>query len=371
MFQGTITKQGIIPVKGSVAEISMLPENICPFLNETKLCNIQRMYGESFLSVTCSVFPRVYNFLDGRLELSLDFSCPHATDLALSDPTPIRFTVQETEDYSRIYKIASLNLNDTTYPSRIYPYFEEVRKFIFTLMQNRNYSLENRMIILGRFCNDLHQQINPSKEQILQLKAGYMHSINLREFDFFINSIPKSPAAFLKTIVSLLEYRLKTGATSKQFIECMNQFKQGLCITDQISEEALSSNYTKTKSAYYDPYMKEKEHILENYIVNYIFKSVFPYGKQSSIFNTDTFIVKQTVLSGFALLVLHYTLIKNMLVGISGYYKEQFCQQHILNLIQLYDKNIGHDVPYQQKLLQFFDENKMLNFSGIIMLAMT
>jgi hypothetical protein len=66
------------------------------------------------------------------------------------------------------------------------------------------------------FCNDLHQQINPSKEQILQLKAEYMHSINLREFDFFINSIPKSPAAFLKTIVSLLEYRLKTGTTGIQ-----------------------------------------------------------------------------------------------------------------------------------------------------------
>ncbi|GEM_PF-542630 len=368
LFEGTITNECTIPVNGSSAEIIMLPGNICPFLNKRKMCSIQEIYGESYISVTCSIFPRIYNLVNGQLELVLDMSCPHAANLALSNPSSMRFEVRHLSDIIRINKIPTLNLSDTAYPDSVYSYFGYVRTFILELLQNRNYCFENRLVILGRFCDDLNLSTNPSNEQVLELISEYRHFVDTDGFGSFIKSIPDQPAAFLKTLTNLIEYQIKTSDISKRFTDLFELFKKGLNYSVQNSDESLYATYSETKSKYYMPFMKEKDYIFENYYTNYVFKMLFPFGTQSSIFKNDVFFVNKNVFTEYVLMALHYAFIKNILVGIAGFYKEQFGMQEVLKLIQVFEKNIVHDVPYQQKLLRFFDENKMLNVAAVIML---
>ncbi|QHI70992.1 flagellin lysine-N-methylase [Aminipila terrae] len=368
MFNRTITREGIMPVEGNFAEVVMLPENTCPFLSEKKLCSIQEKYGESYISVTCSIFPRIYNVVNGKLELALDMACPHAARLALCDSVPMGFLTQNINVHSRIEKVPSVNLSDMNYPNGVYPYFEEVRTFIISLLQNRNYCFEDRLVILGRFCNDLNQLSGNSKIEVLQLINDYSHLINTKGFYKFISSIPRQPAALLKVITLLLEYQLKTGAAGNRFAECLEQFKKGLNYTNDISEEDVNISYTKVKNSYYTPYMKQHEYILENYFVNEVFKGLFPFGTQTSIFKKNIFPIEKTVLTEYMLLTTQFAIIRNLLVGIAGYYKEQFGINQVLELIQTFAKNIGHDIPYQQRLLQFFHENNMLNIPCAVML---
>nr|WP_314466434.1 flagellin lysine-N-methylase [uncultured Clostridium sp.] len=367
LFEGKITRDGIMQVEGNYAEV-VLTKNICPFLTDEKLCDIQKLYGENYLSVTCGIFPRNYELVNGQLELSLNLSCPHAARLALLDSLPMQFSVVSIKADPRIAKIPSVNLSDIEYPNSIYPYFQEVRTFVLALLQNRKYCFEYRLIILGRFCNDLNLMHEFSKDDVLQLICEYTHLIDSFGFNKFINSIPDQPAAMLKMLMSLLEYRLKTGVTGKGFIECVDQFKHGLHYTDDIQDETLASEYREIQLNYYDSFMKQYEYIFENYFVNYVFKELFPFGQQTSIHDKSIFTVQKTVFTEYILMVLHYTMTKNLLIGMAGYYKNQFGTQQVVKLIQSYDKNINHDIPYLQRLLQFFSDNNMINVACAAML---
>lgn len=368
LFSGKINRNGIMPVEGDFAEVALLKDNVCPFLTNEKLCSIQKTYGEDYLSVTCAIFPRNYNMVNGKLELSLNLSCPHAARLALLDPHPIQFSSVDLKDDPRISRIPSLHKADENYPNQVYSYFDEVRTFILTLLQNRMYCFEDRLVILGRFCNDLNLKHNHPKDEITQLIDEYTRLIDGFGFNKFIGSIPEQPASLLKVLVTLIEYRLKTGVTGRRFLECFGQFKKGLHLTNEITPEELADSYSKVKSDHYDCFMHQYEYILENYFVNYVFKTLFPFGPQKTIYNQEIFTVKKTVFTEYMLLVLDYAIIKNLLVGISGYWKEQFGTQQVLRLIQSFEKNVGHDVPYLQRLLKFFDDNHMINAACAAML---
>jgi len=368
LFDGKLTREGIMPVEGDFAEVVLLPENTCPFLTEKKLCSIQKAYGEKYLSVTCGIFPRNFNMVNGNLELALNLSCPHAARLALLDPLPMRFSLADVRDDRRIDKISTLKKADSEYPNRIYPYFEEVRAFVLSLLQSQNYCFEDRLVILGRFCNDLNLKHDAPKAEILRLINEYAQIVDSYGFNKFIGSIPNQPAALLKVLITLIEYRLKTEVTNKRFLECFDEFRYGLHYSNETPEEDLTVVYAKVKTDYYDRYMAQHEYILENYFVNYIFKTLFPFGPQRSIYSQDIFTVPETVFTEYMLLTLHYAIIKNLLVGIAGYYKEQFETRQVLKLIQSFEKNIGHDIPYLQRLLKFFDDNHMITVAGAAML---
>ena len=363
LFSGKITTEDILHAEGSFSEV-VLADNSCPFLNIEKLCRIQKKYGESYLSTTCSVFPRNYNMVNDRLELALSMSCPQAAKLALLNPEAMRFSFVEISDDSRISKIPNLNLFDNEYSNKIYPYFKDIRTFVIELLQNRNYNFEDRLIILGRFCNDLNLiSSNSIDDEVLRLIKDYNNIVDSFGFDKFISSIPNQPAVMLKTLITLIEYRLKTGITGKRFLECFEKFKQGLNYSNEISDEVLADFYVKAKSNYYDNFIKQHEYIFENYFVNYAFKTNFPFGQQQTRYPNDISAINQTILSEFMLMVVHYAIIKNLLVGIAGYNKEKLSEQDIIVLIQSFDKNICNDVSYHQSLLKFFDDNHMMNIA--------
>ena len=70
-------------------------DGICPFLNEKNLCRLQFKYGEKFLSVTCSSFPRRTLDFGKFFERSLVLTCPVAAELILLSDEPIKFEFVE------------------------------------------------------------------------------------------------------------------------------------------------------------------------------------------------------------------------------------------------------------------------------------
>lgn len=66
--------------------------------------------------------------------------------------------------------------------------------------------------------------------------------------------------------------------TSKRYIECLQEMLEGLNYTDIAIVEEVISQYTDAyQNYYYAPFFDKHSYILENLIVNYIFKELFPY----------------------------------------------------------------------------------------------
>lgn len=68
------------------ARVKLTERQSCPYLRKDGLCMIQRHTEEKNGSETCRTHPRVVQFWgDGYAEVSLQLSCPMASELVLSD----------------------------------------------------------------------------------------------------------------------------------------------------------------------------------------------------------------------------------------------------------------------------------------------
>jgi len=156
------------------ARIALTSEG-CPFLKE-QLCSIHRTLGEAYLSNMCATYPRILNVVDDVLERSLDLACPEAARIVLTNPSPMEFD-QEVGlgPHAALYPLIQTTEGNSRKP---YRYFHDIRDFIIELLQHREDPLWKRLVILGSFCDQLHDSSVGGREQEFpQVVAAYRDAI--------------------------------------------------------------------------------------------------------------------------------------------------------------------------------------------------
>ena len=71
------------PTTSEYARIPLTIQSACPFLDEERLCGIQKELGEEMRSATCATYPRAVSTNAGQTERALNLSCPEAARLTL------------------------------------------------------------------------------------------------------------------------------------------------------------------------------------------------------------------------------------------------------------------------------------------------
>ena len=117
------------------------------------------------------------------------------------------------------------------------------------------------------------------------------------------------------------DQRIFTGVNSQRFLQCFAKFLIGIEYTAESKKEEIGQRYATAAANYYQPFMAEHEYILENYLVNYVFKNLFPLSGEKHIFDN------------YVMLIVHYAMIKLLLIGMAGFHKENFSVDHVLKLI--------------------------------------
>ncbi|AIF50296.1 flagellin lysine-N-methylase [Pelosinus sp. UFO1] len=346
----------------SYARIAM-NNYVCPFLTEDRLCIIQKTLNEESLSITCDTYPRTFNNLDGLLERSLCVSCPSAAELVLMNEEPMQFNSSETVVLVRNNQIPVLNTGDDV-NAKPYRYFQEIRNFIITLLQDRTYPLWQRLVILSVFCDRLDQvSAELYDEDIPYIIAYFKDKIQKGEFRESMDNAGDRSEIQLQVMRILIDHRLNGNFVSKKFLVYVNEFVKGLGGIDGICQETISLRYKEAYTTYYQPFMEKHEYVLENYLVNYVFKNLFPFRPQKSIYFDQ-----KSIYTEYILLVIHYSLIKTLLIGIAGYHQENFNSKHVITLIQTFAKSIEHNLPYLKQAVQFIEASNMNNTSGMTIL---
>lgn len=338
--------------------------HICPFLTDERLCIIQKKLNEEALSITCATYPRTINDVDEVLERSLCVSCPEAARLVLLNENPMQFDSNEGTINIRSPQVPLLNtLHDAH--NKPYRYFSKIRVFIIDLLQNRTYPLWQRLVILSTFCSRLDQVTAEYYERDIPYLVSYF-TAKIREGEFRepMNHAGTNLEIQWQAMKILIDHRLQEEFVSHHFLACVNEFMQGLCFTEGTSQEAVVTQYAEAYSAYYQPFMEKHEYILENYLVNYVFKNLFPFGPQKSMVYEQ-----RSIYTECTLLVLHYSLIKTLLIGMAGYHRENFCVRHVVKLIQTFGKAIEHNLPYLNQAVQFINASNLNNTGGMTVLV--
>ncbi|MGL4874020.1 MAG: flagellin lysine-N-methylase [Clostridium sp.] len=289
------------------AKIILDDKKRCPFLDVDSYCKIYKELGEAYLGNVCTSFPRILNKVDDVYEISLDISCPHAAQMILKE-TEITFE----ENNEKLGKSIIWNKIDTNEKFNWLPveFFEEIRKKSLEIIKNRNIDLDKRIINLGYFIKDVEEAYEIGEKNLKEY---------IEEYEF-------------------LEYKIQNGKVinKKEFIETIISF---LDVEKNADSSILIS---KTKEVLKDKEIRENfnDLILENYMVNYMFSSLFPFSEIESIFD------------GFIMLIVRYILFKG--------YKYENIEENIL-IMQKLSKIISHNKNYTSDILNYVKDNELDN----------
>lgn len=148
----------------SYAEIKLNENGDCPFLGEDSLCKIQKEKGVEALSIICNCFPRKNTQVGSEAFIySGNITCSHIVELMMKHPEGLAIAE---EDYKGDNPMTEKNLfsgNIITNSWEGYPYFWTIKNAQLDILQNRNFTVPERMLILGFFAQKADEYIKEHK----------------------------------------------------------------------------------------------------------------------------------------------------------------------------------------------------------------
>jgi lysine-N-methylase len=335
------------PSDSKYARIQLTSSRICPFLTTERLCSIQQQHGEYYLPELCATFPRVSRSIDGLRETALSLSCPEAARLVLLDPelVPQEGGATRYAYFARSTEHSSANISP-------HQFFWEIRRFTLLLIGDRTYPLWQRLFILGMFCKRLHEITAASQlELAAELLKNYSEIISKGTLRASMDAIPTQASAQLAVVLEISTRHLSTSSgINARLRECLQDFHQGIRAVEGSPIDSFVMFYEEAHARYYAPFMQKHPHMMENYLLNHVFRTRFPYGNDGPIVE-------------YLRMCLLFSVIKGLLIGIAGHYKGGFATEHVVKLVQTVAKFVEQSTKFP-----YNDYMQLANANGMALL---
>jgi lysine-N-methylase len=345
------------------AKIVPNESNSCPFLTTERLCNMQKEFGHEYLSATCSIYPRVLNSVNGELETSLYLSCPEAARLVLLNPDSTQAEGNVASGHFRTDQFSRLGNNDGPI-YKPFSYFEEIQALVVMMIKDRTRPMWQRLFLLGMFCSALNNITTPEREsavpEIISNYKELIAKVGLREE---LNAIPANPVLQLDVVLRLVDQRVRAGANTERFLECWQDFICGIGYSPDSTPAKDGKRYAEVEEEFCRPFFAKHPHILENYLLNYVFRTLFPMGRAASAHNTP-----KSILDEYTLMITQYSLVKGLLNGMAGHYKENFDATHVVKLVQSFSKAVEHNLTFLKDMGEFIKSRNLGTVDGFAVL---
>ncbi|GGD92199.1 flagellin lysine-N-methylase [Paenibacillus nasutitermitis] len=355
LLDKNVTRQRSQASSVNYAKIKMDNTGRCSLLTEDNLCKVQLTLGEDYLSNTCSIYPRAINRVNGMIEKSATMSCPEAARLALLNPNGIVFEQTQEPTSTRGFVSQEMQTDDHKVNNKPDRYLWDLRIFTIQVLQNRIYSLSERLILLGMFYQKVQTYIEQEKvHQIPDLIASYTQLMSDEGLRDSLLDIPTNLAIQMELCKELMDFRFGHGIRNNRYMECLQETLAGIQYTAEATVEEITERYKIAFDDYYEPFMKEHEYILENYLVNHVFKNLFPLGQK-------------TIFDDYVMMIVHYSMIKLHLIGMSGYHKG-LSTELVIKLIQSFAKIVEHNKEFLRKVFKLLNVNEFTTMAYMAIL---
>jgi len=330
------------PTRDHVAKIK-LKNGRCAFLSVQGLCDIYSQLGKEYLSDTCALYPRTINKVNNQWECSLICSCPEAARKILLNKDKMIWT--HLEEKQRVSVVSAHITVSPDKPRKWQDYFGEIRTFIISVLQNRNYAIEERFMVLGAFMDRLEACRGPlSINKIPGLIKRYQDVMLKKQMPSDIKRISSNTAWCIALAKELQTLKTNKKIKSKRYKECLESMILGLALTpgDDVTGSCLK--YEEGNRKYYTKFIDEKAYMIENYFVNYVFERCIPIDYDSPC-------------RSFYQMHFYYELIKLHIIGMAND-QEGLSDEMVVKLIQALSKTFDHDDDSFAALMKFNEEKR-------------
>jgi lysine-N-methylase len=318
----------------------------CAFL-EDQLCSIQARFGEEHLPKVCATYPRTTNVVDGVPERWLRTSCPEAVRRVLLDPAPLALEECELPEPVSLSRGSHVNTAGIT-GGKPYVYFHAARDRAAALLQDRSRRFWERMAALGCLCDRLDGMVQQgsSREFGEALEAEPVR----------IAAPPQALAFQLEVMFSLLVERLGQY-TAPVFRECYAELMKGLAWTAEDSFEDLARRFAGAYSQFCEPFLAAREYLLENLLVNYVYRTMFPFGPQRTDLMAEPVAMQGSIADKFRLMAAHTAIVQTLLTGAAACRRDEFGEADIVRVVYSFCRSFEHSLTFPTRALEILSAN--------------
>jgi len=116
----------------------------------------------------------------------------------------------------------------------------------------------------------------------------------------------------------LIDQRIRPGSCAPRFLECFAMVLEGIGYSPESTAVSDVQHYVEAEAGYCKPFFERHPHILENYLLNYIYRTLFPFGREASAHYTP-----QSIFGEYMLMLAQFALIRGLLIGVAGRTREE------------------------------------------------
>ncbi|MCL2184150.1 MAG: flagellin lysine-N-methylase [Chitinispirillia bacterium] len=320
----------------------------CALQSADGLCRLQAELGPGLLCDTCAIYPRSYKIAGGRLECAATPSCPHIARAALSDPNGIAFeTVEESAATGRIPAQApSIDPAAQRYAAKPARFFWDIRIFCLTLLQNRAFTLAQRLIVLGMFCRKIDELDREGRtDEIPALLEKLGAGLEDESFRHGLEDVSGNFEIQMRLAKELTDKRLEADLYgSRAYLEIVAETFVGLGFVQGATTAQIMQKFNENRETYVAQYLKDKEYILENFIVNEFFLRLMPFGQGDTTWDSCAF------------LCVMYGMLKLHINGIAGR-RKGLNDETLFALIQAFAKVVMHNAKFIPNMVRALKDN--------------
>lgn len=364
----TVARSVVMRPPGSpeemVAEIRPRESGLCAFFGADRLCGIQKEYGAAMLSATCSIYPRVLNRVEGRMEGALMMSCPEAARTVLLTPGLMEWEGDLFGGGFRTDNAFHLGTNGPGLPYKPFAHFQVIRDGVVATIRDRSRPLWHRVLLLGYLCLQLQAvETEEATAGIPAMMAEYGRVLLSDWGSAEFAAMSGLPAVQLNAILWLTNQRIAVKGCGARFQETYWAFIEGIGSRPGEAAGDDLTRYREANEQYAKPFFARHPEMLENYLLNYVFGNLFPFGSEGGQRAEPRSLVAE-----YLLLATQFAWVKGLMIGVAGRYREAFGADEVVRTIQSFAREVEHDASFLQTMMAYMRAEGMDNLEGVAVL---
>ncbi len=252
----------------------------CTMLDNNKLCAIQARLGESYLSNTCSQYPRVSREINGQFQQGLQLSCPEAARQALLAPDAFEF------DQSTLQLRPAVVFTVADSHGLLATVIDELRIFCLNLMRLEGVPLWQRLALLGVFCERLDGMLKAGDHHLVpKLPEEFADLIAQGDFMNELDAMRPDHAAQAVVFATLLAGKsFVTSSPAHMTVNANVAAGLGANRRGLVGRDQLIDGYTHGVSRLPEA-LAAAPHLLDHYVLNEMFTNMFPFDGETPYVN--------------------------------------------------------------------------------------
>lgn len=326
--------------------VKLNEDTSCPFLNKDNLCKLQLEYGEDYLSQTCSTYPRQTYSVGKIFERSMTLTCPVAAEMILFNEEPMKFEFVDVLDkvHSKHGRIHITRLPVVDDEDEL---FCEVQITMISILQERRFSIDQRLIVLGLFIDRFQEyQIKERDEEILlDLMAAYRsEEFLLQEISPLFQSFAFDANKFIMFIMKFFSH-VSVHLKDKKHYHFLRAFTEVLEIKpdehDEIFLPDIIPTYEKLAEAR-QTFSQKYSTFLENYLLNDMFLNFYPWRFR-----------EESVTKNFAVFLISYKIFELLLFTATQ--KKLDSKEDLLQFVNWFTLATTHNKALYKRFLELLE----------------